>query len=187
MLCSEYFGDSIDIHSGGYDLIFPHHENEEAQCCAYHEVDQWVNYWIHSGQLYLAKDNEKMSKSLKNTISIQDLLRSYSHNHFRMLCFMMNYRTSKFIFQEEEVTQFKLLLILIFFVDVEFCDELMVTSIKHCTKFVNFFNDCVTYINGYSDKGDIDESKLLQVRLFFLQFIFDMEVVAAYLETFFCF
>ena len=96
MLFSEYFGDSVDIHSGGYDLIFPHHENEELQCCAYHGTDQWVNYWIHSGQLYLAEDDQKMSKSLKNTISIRDFLKSYSSNHFRMLCFMMNYRTSMF-------------------------------------------------------------------------------------------
>lgn len=46
---SHYFGSSVDIHSGGIDLLFPHHENEEAQCCAYHNVDNWVKYWIHSG------------------------------------------------------------------------------------------------------------------------------------------
>lgn len=46
---SHYFGSSVDIHSGGVDLLFPHHENEEAQCCAYHNVDDWVSHWIHTG------------------------------------------------------------------------------------------------------------------------------------------
>lgn len=46
---SHYFGSSVDIHSGGIDLLFPHHENEEAQCCAYHNVDDWVKHWIYTG------------------------------------------------------------------------------------------------------------------------------------------
>jgi len=41
----------LDLHSGGIDLLFPHHENEEAQCCAYHEVGQWVGHWIHTGNI----------------------------------------------------------------------------------------------------------------------------------------
>lgn len=49
---SEVFGDSIDIHSGGADLIFPHHENEIAQSCCYHKTDQWVNYWLHCGEYW---------------------------------------------------------------------------------------------------------------------------------------
>lgn len=49
VMASHVFGRDLDIHSGGIDLKFPHHENEEAQSCAYHDVKQWVNYWIHAG------------------------------------------------------------------------------------------------------------------------------------------
>ena len=45
---SHVFGPWLDVHSGGIDLLYPHHENEEAQCCAYHEKKQWVGHWIHS-------------------------------------------------------------------------------------------------------------------------------------------
>lgn len=47
---SHIFGRWVDVHSGGIDLLFPHHENEEAQCCAYHETSQWVGHWIHSSK-----------------------------------------------------------------------------------------------------------------------------------------
>ena len=51
MFCfySRVFGSSIDIHSGGIDLMFPHHENELAQSCSFHDVGQWANYWMHTG------------------------------------------------------------------------------------------------------------------------------------------
>lgn len=71
--------------------MFPHHENEEAQSCSYHDTDQWINYWIHAGHLY-AKGDVKMSKSLKNTISIGTFLEKYTANQFRLLCLMTNYR-----------------------------------------------------------------------------------------------
>lgn len=92
---STVFGNSIDMHSGGIDLAFPHHENEEAQSCCFHNVDQWVNYWLHCGHLSL-KGDVKMSKSLKNTISIQDFLENYSANHLRMLCLLSHYRNGTY-------------------------------------------------------------------------------------------
>jgi len=92
---STLFGNSVDMHSGGIDLTFPHHENEEAQSCCYHNVDQWVNYWLHCGHLSL-KGDIKMSKSLKNTISIQDYLENYSANHLRMLCLLSHYRNGTY-------------------------------------------------------------------------------------------
>ena len=48
------FGSWLDLHSGGIDLLFPHHENEEAQCCAYHGVPQWVGHWVHTGNILYA-------------------------------------------------------------------------------------------------------------------------------------
>lgn len=53
---SHYFGSSVDIHSGGIDLLFPHHENEEAQCCAYHNVEDWVTHWIYAGVYFTLFD-----------------------------------------------------------------------------------------------------------------------------------
>lgn len=47
---SEYFGHNVDLHSGGIDLMFPHHQNEESQCCVFHNTNQWVNYWLHAGK-----------------------------------------------------------------------------------------------------------------------------------------
>ena len=49
ILFSRIFGKTLDLHSGGIDLKFPHHENEESQCCAHYNALQWCNYWIHSG------------------------------------------------------------------------------------------------------------------------------------------
>lgn len=89
-LASLVFGKNIDIHAGGLDLRFPHHENEEIQSCAFHHTDQWVNYWMHTGHLHL-KDSVKMSKSLKNTISIQQLLQHTKPEVFRIACAKSHY------------------------------------------------------------------------------------------------
>lgn len=94
-----FVGKTIDIHAGGIDLRFPHHENEEAQSCAYHNCNQWVNYWLHVGHLHLP-NAAKMSKSLKNTISIRDLLQSCDATTFRMACLLTNYKHNMEFSQE---------------------------------------------------------------------------------------
>jgi cysteinyl-tRNA synthetase len=71
-MASEVLGDTLDIHGGGIDLCFPHHDNELAQAEAYYGHQQWVNYFLHSGHLYIG--NQKMSKSLKNFFTIRELL-----------------------------------------------------------------------------------------------------------------
>ncbi|XP_005748114.1 cysteine--tRNA ligase, mitochondrial [Pundamilia nyererei] len=93
-IASSMFGGQLDVHSGGIDLAFPHHENEIAQSEAYHQCGQWANYFLHSGHLHLKGSPEKMSKSLKNYISIKDFLRSYSANEFRMFCLLSKYRSA---------------------------------------------------------------------------------------------
>ena len=65
----------MDIHSGGVDLKFPHHDNEIAQSEAYYKSDNWVRYFLHTGHLTIA--GCKMSKSLKNFISIQGKINIY--------------------------------------------------------------------------------------------------------------
>ncbi|XP_034465778.1 cysteine--tRNA ligase, mitochondrial isoform X1 [Hippoglossus hippoglossus] len=92
-IASGVFGSQLDIHSGGIDLAFPHHENEVAQSEAYHQCGQWANYFLHSGHLHLKGSAEKMSKSLKNYITIKDFLQSYSANEFRMFCLITKYRS----------------------------------------------------------------------------------------------
>ncbi|XP_062982210.1 probable cysteine--tRNA ligase, mitochondrial isoform X2 [Elgaria multicarinata webbii] len=92
-LSSLVFGGHLDIHSGGIDLAFPHHENEIAQCEAYHQCEQWGNYFLHSGHLHV-KGSEKMSKSLKNYITIKDFLKEFSADQFRMFCLKSGYRSA---------------------------------------------------------------------------------------------
>jgi len=90
-------GEQIDIHGGGNDLIFPHHENEIAQTEAY-TGKQFSRYWIHNGMLQLG--GEKMSKSLGNIVSIKDFLKTRDADVMRMLVLMGSYR-APLIFNDE--------------------------------------------------------------------------------------
>lgn len=74
VLAKVFLGESIDIHCGGADLIFPHHENERAQSESLHDKS-FANYWIHNGLLKI--DKEKMSKSLGNILSLKDIFEKY--------------------------------------------------------------------------------------------------------------
>ncbi|KDO29065.1 cysteinyl-tRNA synthetase [Saprolegnia parasitica CBS 223.65] len=90
-------GGSIDVHSGGIDLCFPHHNNEVAQCDGYHHNSAghtWCKHFIHFGHLYIK--GLKMSKSLKNFISIQDFLSApgSSSDAFRLFCLQYKYNTN---------------------------------------------------------------------------------------------
>eukprot|EP00070_Physeter_catodon_P036433 XP_028343327.1 cysteine--tRNA ligase, cytoplasmic-like [Physeter catodon] len=76
----------LDIHSGGIDLRFPHHDNELAQSEAANDKPHWVNYFLHSGHLHIR--GAKMSKSLKNFITIKECLARFSPRHLRLLCLM---------------------------------------------------------------------------------------------------
>jgi len=90
VMSCKYLGANFDIHGGGQDLIFPHHENERAQAMAANEVD-FANYWIHNG--FLTVESEKMSKSLGNFITIQDALASYHPQELRLFLLSKHYRS----------------------------------------------------------------------------------------------
>ena len=76
-MASTFFNEStIDIHSGGIDLRFPHHDNEIAQSEAYYDSNEWIKYFLHSGHLHI--EGKKMSKSLKNFITIKEILKRYT-------------------------------------------------------------------------------------------------------------
>ncbi len=85
MAC-DVLGQSIDIHSGGIDLAFPHHDNEIAQAEGYYAKDGWVANFLHAGHLHI--EGLKMSKSLKNFITIQEALKKYTPRQIRILFLM---------------------------------------------------------------------------------------------------
>ncbi len=97
----EYLGEQIDIHGGGNDLIFPHHENEIAQTESL-TGKPFARYWIHNGMLQLG--DEKMSKSLGNIITIEAFLDRYSGDTMRMLVLNSSYR-APLTFNEEVMQQ----------------------------------------------------------------------------------
>ncbi|KAJ8252593.1 hypothetical protein COCON_G00219050 [Conger conger] len=86
-MAGSILGESMDIHGGGFDLRFPHHDNELAQSEAFFENDYWVRYFLHTGHLTIA--GCKMSKSLKNFITIKDALANHSARQLR-LAFLMH-------------------------------------------------------------------------------------------------
>jgi cysteinyl-tRNA synthetase len=89
-MSAKYLGANFDIHGGGRDLIFPHHENERAQSMAANGVD-FANWWIHNG--FLTVESEKMSKSLGNFITIQDALANCHPQELRMFFLSTHYRS----------------------------------------------------------------------------------------------
>jgi cysteinyl-tRNA synthetase len=86
-----YLGETIDIHGGGQDLIFPHHENEIAQSEAFTGVTPFVRFWLHNGLLQLG--DQKMSKSLGNLITIRELLKRNSADALRLFVLSSHYRS----------------------------------------------------------------------------------------------
>ncbi|RUO45742.1 cysteine--tRNA ligase [Idiomarina aquatica] len=86
----EHLGETFDIHGGGSDLTFPHHENEIAQSCCANQSD-YVNYWMHSGMVQV--DDVKMSKSLGNFFTIRDVLNAYDAETVRYFLLSSHYRS----------------------------------------------------------------------------------------------
>ncbi len=89
-MSTKYLGEQFDIHGGGNDLIFPHHENEIAQTEAC-TGKPWVRYWLHTG--FLMVNGEKMSKSLGNFITIREMLKRYNPEVIRLFILQRHYRT----------------------------------------------------------------------------------------------
>jgi cysteinyl-tRNA synthetase len=86
-----YLGENLDIHGGGLDLVFPHHENEIAQSEAYTGKPPFARYWLHNGLLQLG--SEKMSKSVGNLVTIKEVLRDYGADALRIFILNSHYRS----------------------------------------------------------------------------------------------
>ncbi|KIJ09656.1 hypothetical protein PAXINDRAFT_102206 [Paxillus involutus ATCC 200175] len=129
-MASAIFGDNMDIHSGGVDLAFPHHDNELAQSEAFHECNGWVNYFIHTGHLHI--EGLEMSKSLKNFITIDEILQRFTARQLR-LAFLSQLWNAK----------------------VDLSKSLMTGEVKTIeTTFNNFFATVKAVLLAHEDKSD---------------------------------
>lgn len=144
-----YLGKTIDIHCGGQDLIFPHHENEIAQseCC---NGVPFANYWMHNG--YINVDNVKMSKSLGNFFTVRDVAEKYGYEPIRYLMISSHYR-SPINYSTDIIEQCKASLVRLYTcrdnldfaianaVEGEATEEINAMLKKHQGKFVEAMND----------------------------------------------
>ena len=123
------FGDEVDIHGGGADLIFPHHENEIAQSEAL-TGKQFVKYWVHNGLIKV--NGQKMSKSLGNSLLLSDLLKRYSNEAVKFALLQTNYRN-----------------------DINITDNLFPEAERHLYEFYKVF--CEAEEAGIKIEGDYPE------------------------------
>ena len=89
-MAEKHLGDTIDIHGGGQDLVFPHHENEMAQSNCAHDGKPFAKYWVHNG--FLSIHDEKMSKSLGNVVLVHDLVKQIPGEVLRLALLSAHYR-----------------------------------------------------------------------------------------------
>ena len=126
-MVNRYLGHTIDIHSGGFDLIFPHHENEIAQSvCA--NGTPFANYWLHNG--FINVNNEKMSKSLGNFFTVRDIAAKYDYEVIRFFMLSAHYRSP-----------------------INFCDELMDAAKNGLERIYNCL-DNIDFILGNAPDGE---------------------------------
>jgi len=90
VMSEKFLGKNFDIHGGGLDLVFPHHENEIAQSCCANKVDKFANYWLHNG--YVTFNKEKMSKSLGNVVTIEKMRRTINGQVIRLALLSTHYK-----------------------------------------------------------------------------------------------
>ncbi|XP_069323676.1 probable cysteine--tRNA ligase, mitochondrial isoform X3 [Eulemur rufifrons] len=136
-MASMVFGSQLDIHSGGIDLAFPHHENEIAQSEVFHQCKQWGNYFLHSGHLLVKGKEEKMSKSLKNYITIKDFLKTFSPDVFRLFCMQSSYRSA-----------------------IDYSDGAVLQAQHLLLRLCSFLEDARAYMKGQLACGSVQEDQL---------------------------
>lgn len=142
-MVKKYLGTTIDIHCGGQDLIFPHHENEIAQseCC---NGVQFAKYWLHNG--YININSQKMSKSLGNFFTVREIAEKYGYEPIRYLMISSHYR-NPINFSEDIVIQCRAALdrLHTFKKNLEF-------ALKHCSEIKNISAKPVIKLTEYKEK-----------------------------------
>jgi len=164
----------FDIHGGGRDLIFPHHENEIAQsCCASGDVNNpqsFSKYWIHNG--FVTVEGEKMSKSIGNVILVKDLINQYDGEVIRLALLSSHYRQS-FDWNAKIIHQAQVLLDKLYKALLDLSDENVETKTNE--EFLNFLNDdlntpgAITFLNQKLKEyvaGIINKKDFKQILLF---------------------
>ena len=164
----------FDIHGGGRDLIFPHHENEIAQsCCASGDVNNpqsFSKYWIHNG--FVTVEGEKMSKSIGNVILVKDLINQYDGEVIRLALLSSHYRQS-FDWNAKIIHQAQVLLDKLYKALLDLSDESV--EIKTNEEFLNLLNDdlntpgAITFLNKKLKEyiaGIINKKDFKQLLLF---------------------
>ena len=147
-MVNRYLGHTIDIHSGGFDLIFPHHENEIAQSvCA--NGTPFANYWLHNG--FINVNNEKMSKSLGNFFTVRDIAAKYDYEVIRFFMLSAHYRSP-----------------------INFCDELMDAAKNGLERIYNCL-DNIDFLLGNAPDGEADEETKTAMENYKNKFITAME------------
>src|SRR5699024_6990866 len=137
-MAKKHLGATIDIHAGGQDLTFPHHENEIAQSEA-RNGKNFANYWLHNG--YITIDDEKMSKSLGNFVLARDLIKQYRPELIRFFMLSVHYRQP-----------------------INFNDALINQSKQGFDRIVNSYQN-VHYRMDSASEGDAQyQEKLLQIK-----------------------
>jgi len=125
VMSTKYLGTAFDIHGGGQDLIFPHHENEIAQAEAI-SGEQFVRYWVHNG--FVTVNKEKMSKSLGNFFALKDIFKEYSGNVVRFFLMTKHYRSP-----------------------IDFCDE----ELREAQKNIERIENCIARIVEIIEKDTV--------------------------------
>ncbi|MCR4557278.1 MAG: cysteine--tRNA ligase [Saccharofermentans sp.] len=134
-MIKQYLGDTIDIHGGGQDLIFPHHENEIAQSEAANGCT-FCNYWVHNA--FVNIDGEKMSKSLGNFFTIRDIVKKYPYNVIRFFILLGHYRSP-----------------------INFSDELLAAAQTSLGRISNCVRNADFVLSGNTLSGDAEADKVL--------------------------
>lgn len=146
VMAKKYLGETIDIHAGGEDLIFPHHENEIAQseCC---NGKPFARYWLHNG--FITVDNEKMSKSAGNFFTVRDIVAHFPYEVIRFFILNGHYR-----------------------MPINFSDELMKSCQNGLERIKNCKNSLVYYIDNCkkADMTEDEEKQLAEIDKFRVQF-----------------
>lgn len=147
-MVNRYLGKTIDIHSGGFDLIFPHHENEIAQSECANDAP-FAHYWLHNG--FINVNNEKMSKSLGNFFTVRDIAQKYDYEVIRFFMLSAHYRSP-----------------------INFCDELMDAAKSGLERIYNCI-DNLSFIRQKAQDGEAGADVKEKMAEFKKKFIDAME------------
>jgi cysteinyl-tRNA synthetase len=136
----KYLGSTIDIHGGGQDLVFPHHENEITQSESYTGLKPFAKYWMHNGLLQFS--GTKMSKSLGNLINLKDALNKYSSDALRLFILSSHYR-NPLTFSEDSIQSAETGMERLRLAVIKHTDTIDESNILNCDPFRNKFMECM--------------------------------------------